>query len=208
MAEPASVGWLGEFRDGQRETEFRNTYLDYTRRFNITGAMIVLAASIVLTLNDLSSASPGDGVDLVRNGQSFLALLCCFLSWRFHTWQVVYAANYLLTVSVLVGTVWIDLSRPADYLLHLGMDVVVIFAVYAAVPAAVMRLVLALGFTAGLLWVHFSIKQPIYEMADVTVPVSLVIANTVGAATASLYNRVRRLLHASEMARDPGPQSG
>lgn len=201
MDAPANTfGWLGEFRDRQTESDFRNASLATTRRFNVGGSLVVLLATVILAINDYTEAGAVTGVIAARNAQSLLALACCYVSFRFDRWQWVYGGSYLLALAIVMGAAWIDYTRPADYLLHLGLDVVIIFAIYAAVPGIRWQLGFAVAYSVVLMWLHVSLKLPAYDMANITVPVSLLLANGIALATSVSHGLTRRELWSATRA--------
>ncbi len=185
-----AIGWLGEFKDSEIESRFRNASIDNNRRMNIAVALAMLIAIISLALNDPAEFT--SNLLSIRGLVVGVSILCGWISWSSHRWPVVYAASNMLVITMIVATLIIDLSRPPDYLLHLGLDVILLLAIYIAIPGVKVQLFIGAGFSAALLWMHITHKTPLYAFADVTVPVAIFLANFLGVLMSALYNRVKR----------------
>lgn len=199
MSEAVSVntiGWLGEFRDRQQESRFRAENLDNARKLVLVVSLSSLAATVLLAANDLVYKPNTLGMLTPREIQAVMTLGCCVLAWRATEWRTVYLSSWLLGISIIVTTTMIELSRPPDYLLHLGMDVLILMGVYIAIPSVSAQILINTGYTAILLWMHYTVKEPAYEMAELTVPMTIFLANFIGLLMSALYNRAKRQFYA------------
>ncbi len=194
--------WAGEFREVGREAAFKGDSVEYYRRINYIVAIPVILASLVFITNDVK-----DGViDWRLAGPRVLlvaaTLALCWLTARADHWRVIFGCTFLVTAGVMMTVAWVNSQRPPDFLLHLGVDVIVILAVYIALPTFLSQCVFSIGYTLVLLWIHFTMKTPAYEIANTTVPASLVLANLTGMGLSQLYQRTRRqLFYKAEMER-------
>ncbi len=81
-------------------------------------------------------------------------------------------------------------------MLHLGIDVLILVGMYIIVPTVRMQLTFAAIHTMALVTLHFNIKEPVYQMANVTVPLTLMLANFIGLGMSALFNRARHQVFA------------
>ena len=183
---------LGEFRDAGLEREFRGYALDYTRRLTLIIGGAVLIGSLTFMWNDLADPAASNIALASRAGQVLCALLGIALAYRLRRWQSVYTACYLLCASLLAAMLVVAWNRPSNYLLHLGMDSLLTLSAYLVLPTVISQILLGWSFTIALLVLHFTVKQPLYDLAHLTVPAALVAANITGLIVSGFYNRARR----------------
>lgn len=197
---PDAIGWTGEFKDREFESGFRTATLENTRRLVMAAAMAILLGNITLAINDIGTQGMDPAVMWARNIQALIALFSCWLAWRRNSWPAVYTVTWLLAVSVIGVTTVIDLSRPSDYLLHLTVDLLILMGIYIAVPTVKAQVVIAFNFSAILLWIVFTQKTPQHDLALLTAPLVVFLANFLGLAMSLVYNRVKRQFYAKAEA--------
>ena len=198
---PDAIGWLGEFMDRETESRFRNHTLENARRLIIAAALAIMLATITLAFNDLKNNGHEASLMSARNFQGGVALFCCWLAWwQRHSWRVIYWSTWLMAVGVVISTTVIDLSRPDDYLLHLTMDVLILMGIYIAVPSVRAQILVAGPFSAILIWMILTQKSPHHDIAHLTAPLAVFLANFLGLSMSIIYNRVKRQFYAKAEA--------
>ena len=185
---------LSEFRATQQESNYRASTINAARRLNIGAAVLVMAASILFTLNDIGLKGIQDSVIVIRNTIALVALASFFICWRAKTWQLVYFSTYLLAAGLYTCVILINLSRPSDYLLHLGVDAVLLIGIFIALPTVGSQILIASSFSIALVVIHYLVKTPTYEMANIVVPGVIVLSNIIGLMASIPSNKTKREL--------------
>ncbi|HAK52993.1 MAG TPA: hypothetical protein DCM54_13975 [Gammaproteobacteria bacterium] len=185
---------IGEFDSVELEQRYRESTLENARRTNYIIAAPVVLACFIFIANDFNANGVIWPIVAARLALASLVSALCCLNHFASRWQTVFLIAYVIAGCVAATVLWVDTQRPANFLTHLGVDVMVIMGIFIAVPAVRAQLALAAMFTAGLLILHFTYKEPDFQLADVAVPVSLLLAVFLGASMSLLFNRTRRQL--------------
>lgn len=190
------ISFLGNFLDPEQEKRYRAHTLGWDRQLTIIFSAIAFFAAIAFAANDFAGASVDSGSLITRFIIAAVAMTSLLLSHFVGTQPVVYLSLSLLAITVAALNTFIALSRPPDYLLHLGMDALIIVALYILLPTIRLQLLFAVVFTPTLIHLYTTHKQPVYEMAELTLPLTLVLANLIGLGVSLLYNHTRHRLFA------------
>ncbi|MDZ7684747.1 MAG: hypothetical protein U5O39_06840 [Gammaproteobacteria bacterium] len=181
------LGLLGEFADPAVEAEFKRSSIEGRRRLCQILALMVLVGSVLLAGND----SPVGAVARVVMGSSALAVFIVVSIFR--GIRIVTTAMFALAAVVLIPELILQVMRPEQDVLYIGLDLLMIFGVYMALPGSVRAIIVASGFSVALVAIHWLCKDPVYALTVAAIPVALLIGNFLGAGIAVLLKRVRRL---------------
>ena len=190
------LSYLSEFLDPHQEDRYRCDSVEHARRVNYILAIPILLGCVAFAAADLISADVAWPMVVPR---LLAALVILGLCWQNHIgrrWQTLYLVSYITALTPMVAVLRVDLLRPVNYLTHIGVDVIIIMAVYVALPTIRAQCMVSVPFTVSLLVIHFLHKQPDFPVAEVVVPLSLLLANYIGLALSIQYNRGRRQLFA------------
>ncbi|MBO6557235.1 MAG: hypothetical protein JJ957_12100 [Pseudomonadales bacterium] len=189
-----AIKLLGDFVDPEQEQRFRAYSLNRDRQLSIVFSIIVFFAAIAFAANDFTETSVDSGSLTIRFIMAAVAMLSLLLSHLIGTQAVVYLSLSLLAITVAASNTFIALSRPPDYLLHLGIDALIIVCLYILLPTIRLQLMFAVLFTPTLIYLYSTHKDPVYEMAELTVPMTLILANLIGLGVSLLHNNARHRL--------------
>lgn len=181
-----ALGLLGEFADPAVEAEFKRDGIEGRRRLCQMLALVVLVGSVLLAGEDSTLGA----VARVVMGASALAVF--IIASCFRGIRVITTALFVLATVVLIPELILQATRPEQHVLYVGLDLLMIFGVYMALPGAVRAIAVAFGFSLGLAAIHWLVKDPRYDLGVAVVPVTLLIGNFLGIGTAMLLKRVRR----------------
>ena len=192
---------LAEFDDLDLERQYRVAHLNEDARALFLLLLIVLPANALWLISDyLVSTSAVNFAIMasVRAAVIVTGIAVIVFTFRTRSPRAFSAAVVVAAVASAGSIFYFDLTRPNDYLGHYTIDMLVIVALYFAVPLRVrLQVVLTSIYSVALLGVFTSIKEPMHpSLSTFPLPPSVVIANAVGyLASRSLAIRRRREFH-------------
>ena len=190
-AAPKFLPFLDEFADKTLEDSYRRDFQPEAHRLLLLGIGLAMLAYITFALNDIQQESISI-VALRLGAISGLALLALLLR-RVSAWLFNLGALVSLVV-IGVPQLLIESTRPPDYLSHIGLDVMFIVSVYLVAPIPLrLQAAAALAFSAGVMGIFLFLRPEADPLNTVTVPLSLLLANIIGAMGACRHARFRRL---------------
>ncbi len=195
-AAPKFLPFLDEFTDKTLEDSYRRDFQPEAYRLFVLGCVLATIAYVSFSVNDFRlAATLQEGLFLAASrivAVAGLALLVMLLR-RVSTW--IFDLGALCSLVVIgVAQLLIESTRPADYLSHIGLDVMFVVSIYLVVPIPLrLQAVAALCFSAGVMGVFLFLRPEADPLNSVSVPLSLVLANIIGAFGACRHARFRRM---------------
>lgn len=208
--DPAIRPYLAEFSDPDLESDYRRAHLGEDARALFVLMMIVLPAHAIWLISDYLVAASGTSFGLMATIRAVIivtGILVILVTFRTRSPRVFSAAVLITAVISAAGILFFDLTRPSDYLGHYTIDIIVIIALYFAVPLPVrLQATCSALYSFALLGIYFSLKESVHtNLYNFTIPLSVVISNAVGyLASRNLAIRRRReyfLFHRESEAR-------
>lgn len=193
----ASFTWYGAFRDAAQEKAFRTHALPEDRQMLYLGAWVLFVGVAAFVLNDLRVLSQGNPLPHVALAGRALMLVCVLVSIELVRWVKEPSALDVLTFGLVVlltaQTYISNATRPVDYFVHIGVDIVILMAIIMVAPMTVwLRLFSGAGFSVGLLIMHFMYKAAPNRLTDISVVLAILLANLIGIITEVRLARSRR----------------
>ncbi|MDZ7684746.1 MAG: hypothetical protein U5O39_06835 [Gammaproteobacteria bacterium] len=186
----SAVDWLGRFAEPETEATYRRVSRGDQRQVNILLSLLFVAVSLLMMAIESGSELEQiflRGIQLAIGG----GLVACSILSR-TSWQVA-ACSYVIVITALSTFLWSDVSRPSDYVAHLGLDVFVIMSAYFALPNAVLRLIVPVSFSLLLLVVFLVLKTSVSAYDNQTIVFTLLLTNVMGFLAAGQFQKECRM---------------
>lgn len=186
----SAIDWLGRFTDPETEARYRRESRGDLRHINIFLSLLFVIVSLLMMAVESGREAeqiPLRGIQLALGGGLLTGSILSRTSWG------VAACAYAIVAAALTTFLWSDISRPVDYVAHLGLDVVIIMAAYFALPNAILRLVVPITFSLLLLIVFLLLKTSTSAYDDQTIVITLLLTNVMGFMAAGQFQKECRL---------------